>query len=218
MHCKELSIDYPDYVRNKVEPSKQAEIDRHLSSCNACTCEVADLRGLFEALDSDKERSNAAPDWTRFLVEINARIDKPARRRFSVSPAALRLLAPAGAAMAFALAILLFTSRPGDAPSAIISEEMRSVITSLDTNETALLAQMYIDPVTTPGALIPNGTHALDAVSTRDVESDIVFDGVPYTELLAASMDYLDQSTVIELLPVENSRSLMHDETNNGNL
>jgi hypothetical protein len=217
MRCDEFSMEYPDYVSGRVSPEVRLAIDRHVAECAACASRIAELRETFARIDADRLRTTTPVDWAAFRVSLNQRIDEP-RRLFRFSVFQQKLLIPLGAAAVIALFLLLFKPWPSRVHNGLISDEMKAIIGSLDSSETALLNDAYVRPITSPASVLPVATASISNFPVSDVQEGLVFTDVKYVDLLAASLEYLDDDTVLDLLPAEQSRQLLESGTAPGNL
>jgi hypothetical protein len=117
MRCEDIQLDLEVYLRGQLPPDRKAEVDEHLSRCQACAREAAAMRELGRML------SQGLKEWVDqggCPPEVMDRIERclRAERRHS---ARARMWPLAVGAMAAAVFLVLLLSRQADLSQQVAS-------------------------------------------------------------------------------------------------
>ena len=216
--CNSIRHDFPDHVQNKLAPSESRMIEQHVQNCARCFEILEGMRSTLAMLDTGNTGTIDRPDWNRFLVEINDAIDRPGKGAFFSEFLHHPRYVPAGAIALLILLFLVFRPWSSDTKHLILSGEIQDVIAALDTNESALLGRQYAETTTVPGAIFPSATQSISSALARQADENLIFDDISYSDIVSASLEYLDDNVIMDLLPVDQSRELLNDTPGNGNL
>ncbi|MBE0645098.1 MAG: zf-HC2 domain-containing protein [Bacteroidetes bacterium] len=218
--CKICDGRLPDYVDGKLDAEESRMMREHLSTSSSCAAEERELREFFSGILTRDIPGEGISDPGRFLVGVNAGIDRNAR---GYRPVLRHIGRPALFVPLFSTAVLLIIAAIVLFPSVETLDSQEALFSGLF-NENDLLGIADLSP-TTPmlddimifeqsanrELISEEASSASDASSLNTAIDLTLLDDVPYSAVVSASLNYLSQEDVLEKLSDAEAESIVRE-------
>ncbi len=149
-HHEHVQYLLPDFVKGKLEPREQSEVEAHLTSCVECLRRLEEFRSLDAALEGYKTPEPPAHYFTTIVPRLRERIEK--KTRTGERGLVYRVLVPLGA---LALLVAVLSRIPVNTGG-----DLRSVLGSMKSDE---LAEIAVEEVERQSLYLIPSTESLAA-------------------------------------------------------